>query len=171
MSLEDEMNKDPSQQRVQELFTYDSETGLFCWKNNSGRYGRIKAGTPAGCVCTGGYMQVRVDGNLRMLHRLAWIYSNGPVTTEMVDHIDGNRLNNRLSNLRQATRSMNAQNIRRANSLSKHGVLGISPGHKGWKASVSVNNKQRYLGVFPTQELAHAAYLAAKRELHEGCTI
>lgn len=106
-----------------------------------------------------------------MVHRMAWIHANGAIEMEMIDHINGDRTDNRLCNLRQATRSINTQNIKRANSLSRHGMLGITPNHKSWKTSISINGKQRYLGTFKTAGEAQAVYLSAKRELHEGCTL
>lgn len=165
------MSADLSPERVRELFDYDPLTGLLKWKQAAGRWGRIKAGSTAGGVSTGGYLQVRVDGKSRMVHRMAWIHANGAIETEMIDHINGDRTDNRLCNLRQATRAINTQNIKRANSLSRHGRLGITPNHKAWKALISINGKQRYLGTFKTADEAQAAYLAAKRQLHEGCTL
>lgn len=165
------MKTDLPREKVQALFNYNPDTGALTWRGDSGRWGRIKAGTEAGAACTGGYRQVRVDGRLRMVHRLAWIHANGPICTEMIDHINGDRQDNRLCNLRQATREMNTQNIKRANSRSSHGFLGVSRQGNRWRAEISVKNRQQFLGYFPTPEAAQAVYLTAKRQLHEGCTI
>ena len=110
----------------------------------------------------------RANAGVPLLHRLIAQVSDPAVR---VDHIDGNRANNAIANLRDVTRSVNHQNLRRARSDSAHGFLGVSPFFGKWKARITVNRVFQHLGVFDTPEEAHAAYLEAKRRLHVGCTI
>jgi hypothetical protein len=98
----------------------------------------------------------------------------GSWPTDDVDHKNGMRTDNSYGNLREVSRSLNQQNLRKARGETASGVLGVyvsdRPG-KPWKASINVSGKDRYLGRFATKDEAQAAYLAAKRSLHEGCTI
>ncbi len=90
----------------------------------------------------------------------------------MVDHKDGNPLNNRWANLRLADESLNGQNQRRAHRDSKTGLLGVFPKRDKFAAQITTPDGRRHtLGSFKTAEAAHAAYIEAKRKLHEGCTI
>lgn len=166
-----EPKQDLTLERAAELFSYDAQTGVLTWRNDAGRWGRIKAGTKAGSTCTTGHLQVRVDGRLLIVHRICFTLANGVTPKQCVDHINGNPADNRAANLRDVSKRVNNQNIKRANSLSRHGRLGITPNGRNWKASIGDGAKQRYLGTFKTADEAQAAYLAAKRQLHEGCTL
>lgn len=84
---------------------------------------------------------------------------------EHVDHIDRNPLNNKRGNLRLATSAQNAAN-RAVQSNNKLGVKGVRKHGSGYEANVCANGKSVYLGIFPTIELAHAAYLEAAKKLH-----
>ena len=90
-----------------------------------------------------------------------------------VDHINGVRNDNRWSNLREVTRTVNIQNQRIAQTRNVAGLLGVSfeKARNKYKAGIVAGGKYHNLGRFNTAEEAHAAYLKAKRELHEGCTI
>lgn len=98
---------------------------------------------------------------------------HGKWPARLIDHRNGDPLDNRLVNLREADDAVNAQNIRAAqrNNLSS-GLLGVSRLPSGrWMAQITVGRKQRYLGAHSTPESAHQAYIDAKRALHPGCTI
>ena len=90
-----------------------------------------------------------------------------------IDHINGNRTDNRIANLRAVTRGGNMQNQRRAHASNTSGLLGVyyKPKNKKWAAQIQANKKRMNLGLFKTAEEAHTAYLKAKRELHDTCTI
>ena len=155
---------------LKQSLDYNPETGEFRWKVAAGRSG---AGSLAGNVNSNGRFYIRFQGNLYKAHRLAWLLTYGKWPEKMIDHIDGNVSNNRISNLRDVSRSVNLQNQRKASSNNKSGFLGVSFHEQTakFRANICLNGKSKHLGLFPTPELAHAAYLAAKREIHEGCTI
>lgn len=156
---------------LRELFHYDPETGVFTrLVTRPGKGARV--GDVAGTLKPSGYLTIWICGANHMAHRLAWLYVHGKWPDHEIDHIDGNRANNAIANLRDVTRSVNHENLRRARSDNAHGFLGVSPFKgKWWKARITVNGKWQHLGTFRTPEEAHAAYLEAKRRLHVGCTI
>lgn len=118
-------------------------------------------------------MVIWVDGHCHRAHRLAWLHVHGVWPKDDVDHMDGNRVNNCIANLRDVDRSTNLQNMRSPGRPSKSGLLGVSwfERDRNWLARICVDGKNRYLGYFQTKEQAHEAYVAAKRKLHAGCTL
>lgn len=129
------------------------------------------AGDVAGCRTSRGYSVLAVDGVLYRAHRLAWFYVTGAWPQGEVDHINGQRADNRFLNLRVVTGAINSQNRRRANGNSRTGLLGVYPHKTGFQARIMVSGSRRHLGTFQTAEAAHAAYLAAKRQVHPGNTL
>ena len=162
--------KDLTQERLKELLSYDSETGIFTRKVSLSRstwIGQI-AGTNSD-----GYLKISVDGLYYKGHRLAWLYIHGRWPAEQIDHIDGNRGNNAFANLREATTRQNTQNRKYASRTTMSGLLGVHyrPKSNRWVASIRIDGNPKYLGYFSSPAEAHAAYLAAKRKFHEFCTI
>ena len=162
---------DLTAQRLRELLNYDSATGTFTRRFTRGRCDRWKAGDQVGHLASSGYVQVCVDGSLWQAHRLVWLIEHGALPAKHIDHIDGNRSNNRLSNLRECDDLLNMQNIRKAHKDNKLGVLGVKAHQNKFLARIFSNGKEKSLGLYATPELAHAAYLEAKRKIHPGCTI
>lgn len=156
-------------ERLAELLTYSPKTGEFVWVNPTSN--RVKAGSLAGSVTSYGYLSIRIDGVAHQAHRLAWLWMTGALPVHEIDHIDGNRLNNAWGNLRDVSRTVNAQNMRSAKRTSTSGLLGVVPYGDRWIARITASRKEKHLGIFDTTEAAQAAYLSAKRELHEGCTL
>lgn len=156
---------------VRELLHYDPETGRFAWR--LGRFGTRGAGGRAGYADPRGYRKICVAGRMYWEHRLAWLYVNGTWPSDQIDHVNGVKGDNRIANLREATRSENQGNLRQARSDSKTGLLGVhwNKPNKKFMAQIMFSGKQKYLGLFNTAEEAHQAYLVAKRELHQFCTI
>ena len=157
--------------RLRELLHYDAATGIFTRLTRPSN--RVQSGDAAGCM-SGGYRIICCDDVQYLAHRLAWLYITGAWPIANIDHIDGRKANNRFSNLRDVSRAVNQQNMRRPMISNKSsGVLGVSwSKHAGkWRASLRIAGKATNLGYFATTELAHAAYLAAKRIHHVGCTI
>lgn len=158
-----------TQQRLRELLSYDLETGVFRWLSSRGT---ARAGSVAGSPDSYGYLQTKIDRRCYLNHRLAWLYVHAEWPEEQIDHINGCRSDNRLANLRKVSASINQQNQRKARLDNKCGLLGVSSSGKRWQARISYpGGKDTYLGLFDTPELAHAAYLEAKRRLHPGGTI
>ena len=155
--------------RVRDVLSYDAETGVFRWKVAVAR--RIKGGDIAGSECHQGYWVIRLDKRIYKAHRLAWLYVHGEWPAGDIDHINGVRLDNRIANLRDVSRSVNIQNLRRARSDNKCGLLGVSPHGRRWRAVITLEGQRQHIGHFDTPEIAHQAYLEAKLEIHEGCTL
>jgi hypothetical protein len=156
-------------QGIEEWLSYDKDTGIVSWAKRPNR--RIRIGDPAGTVTPGGYLRVKVLGELHYAHRIAWHMTFGYQPTEEIDHIDGDKLNNQLANLRVVDRATNCQNKRRPMSRNALGVLGVYEAYGRFRADIGINKKTVHLGAFDTAEQAHAAYLEAKRLHHKGCTI
>ena len=154
-----------TQSSLQELLDYDPETGVFVWKVGSRR------GKVAGFVQSGGYIQICIEGKNYYAHRLAWLYAHGESVPTLLDHMDGDRSNNRVANLRPSSFRQNGENQRAARSDNSTGLLGVSKKRGKWRAAIKVDGKTRHIGTFDTPEAAHAAYVLNKRRLHEGCTI
>jgi hypothetical protein len=114
---------------------------------------------------------IRLEGAPCQVHRLAFLYVTGSWPSGFVDHINGNPLDNRFCNLRDVPKAINCQNLRRALSNNKCGLLGASPRHGKWAATIMSKGVRIHIGTFNTPEEAHAAYVSKKRELHPGCTL
>ncbi len=151
-----------TQTELQALFHYDPLTGIFTALTS--RRGGCRIGSVVGSPHVAGYLTVMVEGKNYLLHRLAWFYTYGVWPLNDTDHRDGVRSNNRLKNLREATRVENCQNT--LWNPGKSGYLGASKvGHR-WRVQIKSGNKKHHIGYFDTPELANEAYLAAKAELH-----
>ena len=155
----------PSRARLQELFTYEPLTGALRWKRAPPYQKRQLEGQPAGTFDKRGYVRVRVDGVRFQVHRLIWFLVHGqdPGDRE-IDHIDGDRSNNRLDNLRLATHGQNTHN--RGPDKGRHLPKGVYSRSKRFGAQIMFNNQTQWLGTFDTPEEAHAAYCKAAKELH-----
>ena len=158
-----------TQARLRELLHYDPETGAFMWRTTG--YGRPPLGAEAGTIDKqSGYRCICVGGR-KYAHRLAFMYMTGNWPRHLVDHINGNRADNRWCNLRDMPRIINQQNRRSASSGSASGLLGAHKKRDRWSSQIKAKGVMHKLGVFATAEEAHAAYVEAKRRLHAGCTI
>ena len=157
---------DLSAERLRELLDYDPETGVFTQKTQTSN--RVKVGDTVGSPEGSGYLAVRISGHRHKCHRLAWLYVYGRFPINCIDHINGLRTDNRITNLREATHSENAQN-RAIRKDSPTGLVGVEPPNgslRSWRAHIRANGKQIQLGSFKSEGLAYAAYLAAKAQLH-----
>lgn len=159
-------NNDVTPQRLKEILHYDKDTGVFTWLISPAR--RSKKGDIAGTLHRG-YVEISILHKKYSAHRLAWLYMTGAWPLEEIDHKNGIPSDNRFDNLREADRYINCQNLR--SSKGKNALLGVYPRSKKFFAAIRVNGKSVHLGSFDTQELAHSAYLDAKRKHHSGCTI
>jgi len=157
--------------RLRELLSYDPETGVFTWLVNRGP--NQTAGKPAGSPDEEGYLRIGIDRRRYRAHRLAWFYVYGVWPELELDHWDTDQTNNRIGNLREATRAMNQENIRRCPAKKSSLPMGVVKlaNEKKFRAQISVQGKKMALGHFPTADAAHDAYITAKRQFHEGCTL
>ena len=136
------------QEFLKTLLRYEPETGNFYWRINKGA---IRANSLAGCVTIAQrvpYRVIKINGKLYYAHRLAWLYSYGKWPQLLIDHIDGNGLNNRLSNIREVT---NLQNIQATLKLPKHntsGFRGVSYRKGKWRSGISIKNRRIEIGIF-----------------------
>jgi hypothetical protein len=155
-------------ERLREMLSCDPLTGHMHWRISISKRAR---GQAAGCESRGRWL-IRIDGNNYFRSRLVWLHVHGVWPDAEIDHIDGDRLNDRLENLRDVSRTVNQQNIYRPSKSNKSaGARGVSQERPGkFFARIRHNGVSKRLGTYATPEEASAAYLRAKRELHEGAT-
>ena len=159
-----------SMQILKENLSYDKDTGIFIRLKTTGP--RKYVGHPAGWLDRHGYVYINLIGGRFSAHQLAWFYVTGTWPVNVIDHIDGNPGNNRFDNLRDVSILGNAQNMRHSMAGKQSTkLLGAYRNHNKWMARIKVNKQDKYLGTFDTPELAHQAYLEAKRIYHPTCTI
>jgi len=154
--------------RIRYLVDYDPLTGVFTRKTLAG--GRTP-GSIAGYQDRSGYWVMTVDGRPYFCHRLAWLHVYGEWPKSFIDHINSIKSDNRLENLRSATKSENGQNLIRPNRVNKLGILGVSKHGNGFRAQLTLNGKKVFKKTFKTAELAQTAYLEAKEKFHPASTI
>ena len=135
----------PDQQRLRELYTYQ-DGALF----------RKKNGKPAGWIEKNGYLAVNSDGVRYRLHRLIFQFHHG-WCPEYIDHIDGNKQNNKIENLRPATSLQNTFN-KGPNRKNKLGVKGVCIERRRYKANIKIHGRTKHIGYFDTLDEAKTAY-------------
>lgn len=162
-------NQPPSIDRLREVYEYNEKTGVLVYR--ASRSWNTRAGMPAGCINSKGYIYVTIDGKSMLAHRIAWAIFYGRYPSGFIDHVNTNKTDNRIENLRDVTAAMNRQNQRSAMRNSGTGYLGVRRSGNKFMANIKTNNKSAYLGTFTNAEDAHAAYVRAKREAHPGNTI
>ena len=148
-------------ERALKLIDYDPNTGIMKSKINRAT---LNVGNIVGSMNKRGYLRVAIDGKEYYQHRIAFLLMTGKWPTKEIDHIDENKANNCWTNLREATRSQNESN-------KKKSIVNASP-YKGvffrrrnkynpWESFIKSNNRQIYLGSFPTAEEANKVYIEA----------
>jgi hypothetical protein len=155
--------------RVCELFSYNAETGTITRKKTIAP--NAKKGDVAGCIRKLpnrgiNYITIRVDNFYYQAHRLAWLLHYGVLPEHNIDHIDGNGLNNAISNLRDVPQLLNAKNQKRS-STNTSGVTGVSRHLQTgkWRAYINDNGQQIALGLFSSKDDAVAARKIASKSL------
>lgn len=148
---------------LRRLISYDPATGQFVRMAPKALFGKVAAPHEQSC----GYMQIVVNRRLYYAHRLAWLLMTGAWPASQVDHIDGDRKNNRFANLREASPSENQQNIKRK-SNNTSGFPGVSWSNKAqlWKAQIGCNGRKKHISYRATPEEAYSDYLREKQRLH-----
>jgi HNH endonuclease/AP2 domain len=158
-------NADITLGRLRELLHYNPETGSFIWKIATSNRGAV--GTVAGYMLNTGYRSITLDGKTYLAHRLAWFYVNGEWPEGDLDHINLDKDDNSIANLRPATRSQNMSNgsLRKDNKSGITGVTWFKSSQK-WRASIQKDGKSYHIGLFDTVEEAAKAYAEVAKNLH-----
>ena len=146
-----------TQQFLKENFHYNSETGIFTRIKKTSNNSKINK--PLICKAKAGYIVFFVEKKLRLAHRMAWLYVYGKLPDKNIDHINGIRNDNRISNLRLANQSQNTANsyLSKSNTSGYKGVVWRKELNK-WEAQIGVNYKCIKLGKFDLIEDAAKAY-------------
>jgi hypothetical protein len=144
--------------RLREILHYTPDTGVFVWRVG------CRAGDVAGCPNSHGYRRILINGRSYKEHRLAWLYTEDEWPNGDIDHINGDKSDNRRCNIRLATRSQNIANVRAISS-----VKGVSWDKRKckWQAQIKINGRNVYLGYFGNPQEAAAAYDFAAYVLFE----
>lgn len=162
-------------ERISEYIKYDQLSGFFVWIKKASS--KVIVGRRAGYLDSSGYRILSFKGTHYYEHLIAWNIMMGPIPNGMViDHVDGDRSNNSLKNLRVTTQNQNAKNVVR--NMTRIGPDGapLPQGvcwveRKGkYTASIKNNYKKIHLGTFLTISEAHDAYMNAKRRIHPEST-
>ena len=151
------------------LLDYDPNSGLFYWKNNQSK--KCRKGTVAGSLNPSGYIKITINRISFYAHRLAWLFYYGYLPEKSIDHIDRNRSNNRIDNLREVSQSCNTRNTGNFshNSSGVKGVRYDSVRNK-WRVEIKVNSVNIFLYRTSDFEEAVLHRLAAEQCLNwEGC--
>ena len=151
-----------TQEELQAVLDYDENTGIFTWKVAAAR--SVKAGDEAGGINNTGYRRIRIEGKRYQAHRLAWLYMTGSFPINHIDHIYGNKLDNRIANLRDVPTRENQQNTKNHRNGK---LVGCSwnKQHKKWHAQIGINGKNKHLGYYETELDAHNAYMLALNKI------
>lgn len=158
-------SQEVTQEFLKKVLDYDPQTGIFTWKiTKRGRGGRVEAGTVAGHHSDRGYITLRLNKKLYLAHRLAWLFVYGNWPSKILDHINLDRANNSIANLREVTPTQNNMNMP-VRCDSQTGVKGVQWDRGRWKAQIQCDRKSKYLGRFTTFEAAVAARRAAEEQL------
>ena len=149
---------------VKSRLRYDKDSGVFTWTESRGS---VKAGDLAKSVNSLGYARVKVGGVHHLAHRLAWAFVHGSFPESEIDHVNGIKTDNRIENLRLATRSENQRNKGKL-SNNKSGFKGVNwnPSTKKWAARCMVNGKRTHIGYFDDVALAASAYQQVAASMH-----
>ena len=147
---------------LRSVLDYEPATGIFTWKVRTAN--NVKVGDATGSQNGEGYLLIRLQSRLHQAHRLAWFYVYGTWPEDQLDHINRNRSDNRISNLRAVTNKQNMQNAgkRRDNTSGYQGVSWHKHGSK-WQVGIVHNQKRMHLGLFDDLEAAIAARKAAEK--------
>tara|TARA_R110001606_G_scaffold368728_1_gene524619 strand:+ start:261 stop:749 length:489 start_codon:yes stop_codon:yes gene_type:complete len=147
-------------------FNYNSIEGVIKWTqiNGSGKKSEV-----AGSIGVKGYIKLTLSGRTYLAHRVAWAIHYNEQPPKIIDHINGNKSDNRIVNLRDGTNCVNQQNQTKPHSRNKtSNYIGVSKFKSRWRAKIYHDKSYYFLGYFEDEKAASNAYLAAKQKLHKG---
>lgn len=155
-----------TQHYVRDIFDYDPSTGVVTRKRSVSR--NTKASQRVGTVNGNGYLAVRVLKKTYSLHRIIWLHSYGYLPSKDIDHINRNRLDNRLLNLREVQRIDNCRNISKPRHNTS-GCTGVSwySRDKKWNVYIKVDKKNKWLGRYDTIFEAAAVRRSAEHHIYK----
>ncbi len=161
-NTDNKKNEILTQEYLKSILDYNLDTGIFTWKVNKAQ--RTKIGDVAGWL-SNGYTKIEINNNSYNAHRLAWLYVYGKLPENLVDHIDGNRSNNKISNLRESTYQTNSQNYKTPKT-NKSGVKNVSwyKSMNKWVVSISVKKIKKTIGYFDNLEFAELVAIEARNK-------
>jgi hypothetical protein len=169
----------PSIETLRKLLRYDPDTGELHWNARTpemfvrakivrpevicARWNSRLADKRADSISGNGYRQVNACGRCMIAHRVVWALHYGSWPTQTIDHLNGDRGDNRIANLRDCSMSTNAKNmpVRRDNSS---GIAGVRRIRSGWVALITADKKHTHLGVFKDKFDAVLARLIAEKK-------
>lgn len=156
------MNNLITYDELHRILDYDPNTGIFRWKVNRSRMAKL--GQLAGCLNKRGYHVIRINRKLYRTNRLAWFYVHGYFPENDIDHINRNKIDNRIINLREVSRTCNTRNT--GNQIDNtSGIKGISfyKRIKKWQAKITIKKRQIGLGYYDDFDDAVCARLMAEQ--------
>jgi hypothetical protein len=170
----------PSPELLRQLLRYEPDTGKLFWfprpvsmfpegqqtaTHNANAWNNKNASKEAfSRVTVAGYHRGAIFNRLYMAHRVIWAHQNNAWPTAEIDHVDGNPGNNRIANLRHATRSENARNTKSKGQTSQFLGVCFVKGRGKWRAEITVGQHREHLGYFEDEKLAALAYDASARK-------
>lgn len=154
-----------TQEALKSILEYDQNTGVFKWIKRLSK--RVHVGDIAGHLVDDGYVLIGIGRSVYRAHILAWLYVHGEYPNSQIDHINQNKQDNRILNLRLVSKKQNMEN-RGSQKNNTTGFKGVSwhKQRKKFVAWIKHNGKQRYLGIYASAEQAYSAYQKAAAELH-----
>ena len=163
-----------TQKELKEILHYDPDTGVFTWLVDTDRYlckGKIAGYVQSFKHTKTEYRMIHISGKPYGAHRLVWIYLYGKLPNNEIDHIDGDGLNNAISNLRDVSKGINQKN-RKLNSNNSSGYVGIwfVKKTKKWVAELKDKGKKHHIGTFANKQDAIDARKEAEKKygFHEN---
>jgi hypothetical protein len=156
-----------TQEQLKELLDYNQDTGIFTRKVKTSN--RVVVGKECGCKAKSGYLYLSIFNKLYRVHRLVWLYVYGEMPICHIDHINGIKNDNRISNLRLCTVTQNLNNIgMKKNNTSGYRGVRLTDSSKKWRADIMINKKRIFLGSFDSAKAASMAYELCAKENHKN---
>lgn len=148
---------------LKEILDYNPDTGIFTWKKSK----IMSTNAVAGYINHQKYVVISISGKKHQAHRLAWLYVYGKFPNMFIDHINGDRADNRIDNLRDVSNRVNGCNRKIHREGKLPGCTFLKSSNK-WQAQIKQNNVYKYLGCFDSQMEAHQVYMEERKALVGG---